>query len=133
MKKIVTPFVFFVACVLSLVSCSNTDTTPTTDGSTLIPTPNTVALIKTDSAKTVDLKLSCGCGFTVKVTSVTGDSTDIKYTPAQAMGDTISQHSLNFHYSPSNTPSGTHTLTVNFQAQKQIYTYTSSVLVTVTN
>lgn len=122
--------VLILGCAL-MIGCSTTTTAPATDGSTLIVTPDTVRLSRTDSVKTLDLKLSCGCGFTLKVTSFSGDNTTIKYIAVQPMTDTLGAHTMSFNYSPSSAPSGTHTLKLNFQAHKQIYDYTNSVVVVV--
>lgn len=129
-KQTILSVLTAVFCAVML-GCSSTTTTPPTDGSTLIVTPDTLKLSSTDSVKTLDLKLSCGCGFTFKVTDITGDNATIKYTPIQPMTDTLGKHTITFSYSPSTTSSGTHTLKLNFQAHKQIYDYTNSVVVMV--
>lgn len=122
--------VFILLCVLSitLASCNSKPDEPTTDGSTLIVPADPVILSKTDSVKTIDLKLSCGCGFTLQVTSISGDTNVIKFT-VDKMDDILSQHTINFSYSPSSASSGSAPVTLNFLAKKHSYTYTNKVSV----
>lgn len=117
------------ASIFAACSSSN-DNTPATDGSTLIVPSAPVVLSKTDSVKTVDLKLSCGCGFTLQVTSIDGDTNVIKFSPIEKMGDILSQHSITFSYSPS-VSSSSQPVTLNILARKHTYSYTNKVSVQV--
>jgi hypothetical protein len=122
------------ACALFIVSCKSTPDAATTDGSTLVIPKDTVTLSKTDSVQTLDLKLSCGCGFQLAVTSLTGDTNVIKYSPVGAQLDTVlSTHTLQFSYSPSKITSATAPLTLNFMAKKHTYFYTNKVSVKIGN
>ena len=115
--------------VLIFAACSSSsDNTPATDGSTLLVPSAPVVLSSTDSVKSVDLKLSCGCGFTLQVTSISGDTNVIKYSAIEKMGDTLSMHSIKFSYSPS-VSSSSQPVTLNFLARKHSYTYTNKVSV----
>ncbi len=121
-------FYLILALAIVMTSC-NSSTDPTTDGSYLIATPDTVILQRTDSVKTLDMKLSCGCGFTLQVTGMTGDTSVIKYNPVQNLGDTLSKHSITFSYSPSLASAKTGQISLNFLARKHSYTYTSTISV----
>lgn len=129
MKKL---FAFCVlTLVLGLISCSADSGTPTTDGSTLIIEPDTLILTAADSAKTLDLTLSCGCGFTCEVTTATGDTNVITYAHAGNPSEKQSLHQINFSYSPSAFASGKYSIKLDFLAKKKTYSYTNSVVVEV--
>lgn len=133
---------FFVAIVLLPLifgACSTKQTTePTTDGSYLIITPDTIVLQKSDTTKTSEFKLSCGCGFTLEVTSVTvGDTKTmgewIQYLSIEPTSDVLSSHSFRVFFEPNKVPSGKFTFLIHFTAVKTRYTYSGSVYVTINN
>lgn len=119
---------FFVTLI---ASCDST-TEPTTDGSTLIVPSDTLFLSSTDSTKIMDLTLSCGCGFTLEIASLSGDTEAIEVTPFEAMDVSRSKHTIVFSYSPSITTTPK-TMKLNFLAKKSPYSYTNSVVVRVIN
>ena len=119
-------------CFGTLITSCDSTTEPTTDGSTLIVPSDTLFLSSTDSAKMMDLTLSCGCGFTLEITSLSGDTETIEVTPLEAMNVSRSKHSIAFSYSPSSTTTAK-TLKLNFLAKKSPYSYTNSVVVKVIN
>ncbi len=124
----------FITLALLLVGvggCSDEPSTPTTDGSTLIIQPDTLRLSAADSSKTLDLVLSCGCNFTVAITSMMGDTNVINCDPMGNMGEKHAMHSLRFTYSPSLLPPSGSSLTVNFLATKSTYTYTNRAVIVV--
>lgn len=130
MKNIVVSLTL-VLCFVA-VSCSTDNTsTPTTDGSTLNISPATVTLEVSDSSKIAELELSCGCGFTCEVASVSGDTNVIKYMPVGNMGEKLDKHSMQFMYSPSTCGVGSYSIKLDFLAKKKTYTYTNSVVVEV--
>jgi len=126
MKQI---YIFLCAFAITLSSCGTSTEDKTTDGSTLDVPAGTVILSKSDSVKTVDLKLSCGCGFTLAVASITGDTNTIKFIPLEKMDESLSKHSIQFFYSPSSPNVIPQTVTLNFMAKKKTYTYTNKVSV----
>jgi hypothetical protein len=120
------------AFALFILSCKSTPDAPTTDGSYIIADADTVTLQKSDSSKTLGMRLSCGCGFTLQVTSASGDTKDISYLPGENFDSTISRHSIVLSYSPAQT-SSPQSLTLNFLAHKHSYSYTHSIMVKVSN
>jgi len=123
-------FVFMLGVVF--ISCDSTDDQPQTDGSTLNITPDTVGLTSIDSVNTAELVLSCGCGFSYEVMSISGDTNTIKYDMLDTMSNVVSSHSMRFHYSPSLVLTAPAPLTLNLKAKKQQYTYTNKIVVLVT-
>jgi hypothetical protein len=121
------------AFALLIFSCKSTPDAPSTDGSTLVVPKDTLTLAKTDSVQTLDLKLSCGCGFSLQVTSLTGDTNVIKFSNAIPMDSVNSTHTLQFWYSPSKLSSMPQPLTLNFLAHKHSYSYTNKVSVKIGN
>jgi hypothetical protein len=124
---------FFIAAAVTVLSCKSTPDAPTTDGSYIIADADTVTLQKSDSAKTLGMRLSCGCGFTLQVTSESGDSKDISYTPVESFDSTLTHHSILVSYFPSKLPSNPQPVTLNFLAHKHSYSYTHSITVKVSN
>ena len=131
MKHILFTALFFLAVSVSFIACSD-DPEPTTDGSSLIVTPDTVRLSATDSTKDAELKLSCGCGFTNMVESMVGDTNTIKYRNLDEHSASMSSHMMRFHYSPSVAAMPVSPLVLNFKATKKNYTYTNKIVVLVT-
>jgi hypothetical protein len=128
MKKIVSLVATLSFCCLLLISCSP-ESTPVTDDSTLDITPDTLILTQDDSTKLVELALSCGCGFTVEVTGITGDTNTIKYMPIGPLEETLTKRSIRFTYSPSSAIPGLHAVKLDFLAKKKTFSYTNSVVV----
>jgi hypothetical protein len=128
--RVLTPLIL-LALAIGFTACSD-DPEPTTDGSSLIVAPDTVRLSATDSSKTADLTLTCGCGFTNIVESMVGDTNTIKYDMLDDMNSNMTKHSMRFHYSPSDATVPVSPLTLNFKATKQSYHYTNKVVVLVT-
>jgi len=121
------------AFILLIASCKSTPDAPLTDGSTLVIPLDTVTLSRADSLQTLDLKLSCGCGFSLQVTSLTGDTNIIKFSPAIPLDSVNSTHTFQFWYSPSKLSSNPSPITLNFLAHKHIYSYTNKVSVKIIN
>jgi hypothetical protein len=116
--------------VLGCISCKSTPDAPATDGSTLVIPKDTIFLSKIDSLQSLDLKLSCGCGFSLQVTSETGDTDLIQYLPIQQMDSVISTHSIKFWFLPSMPIAWVNkSATLNFLAHKHSYSYTNKVTV----
>jgi hypothetical protein len=113
-----------------MLSCKSTPDSPTTDGSTLIVPKDTIVLSRADSLQSLDLKLSCGCGFSLQVTSAAGDTDVIRYAPGEQLDSVISQHSMKFWFSPSLPIAWVNqSMTLNFLAHKRSYSYTNKVTV----
>ncbi|MEP7235895.1 MAG: hypothetical protein ABI778_11430 [Ignavibacteriota bacterium] len=125
--------ILLVISVFFLQSCMSEAPAPTTDGSTLTVPTDTLRLTKTDSVKTLLLNLSCGCGFSLEVASLNGDTNTIKYLFVENKDDVVSSHTLRFSYSPSNFLSNPAPLTLNFLAHKHTYSYTNKVSVKIEN
>jgi hypothetical protein len=123
----------FAVYALIIVSCKSTPDAPTTDGSYIIADSDTLVLQRSDSIKTLGMKLSCGCGFTLQVTGTTGDTSIIKYHPVESFDSVLSHHTINFSYSPSQVSSTPQPITLNFLAHKHSYSYTHSIMVKVGN
>jgi hypothetical protein len=123
----------YVLFALLILSCKSTPDAPTTDGSYIIADADTVTLQKGDSTKTIGMRLSCGCGFTLQVTSESGDTKDITYTPGESFDSTLSHHSILLSYSPSKVSANPQPVTLNFLAHKHSYSYTHSIMVKVSN
>ena len=125
MKKSIL-YTLSLICCLFLAACDSQG--PTVAPSTLVIEPDALTLQASDSTKTLDLKLSCGCGFTLNVAAITGDTNVIRYTPMENMGAVLTKHSLRFEYSPSAFP-GPHSVKLTFEAEKHFVIYTDSVVV----
>ena len=125
-------FIVLTLLLIGVVGCSDDPApAPTTDGSTLIIQPDTLKLLASDSTKALDLVLSCGCNFTVAITSTSGDTNIIKCVPMDTMNAKKTKHSLRFTYLPSLSPPSGSSITVNFLASKSTYTYTNKAVVVV--
>lgn len=109
------------------LSCSSESGDPVIDDSTLIIEPDTLMLTAIDSVKVLDLVLSCGCNFTLQVTSASGDTASIKYEPVTNMGEKLAKHTIRFSYSPA-IGSGAK-IKLDFLATKVSSTYSNSVIV----
>jgi len=119
----------FALFLLGLISsCSDSNSGTTTDGSTLVVPKDTIYLSSAASTDTLQLKLSCGCAFTMSITNVTGDSTGLSITPVESFDNTLSDHNLVLNYTPKSVL-GSHTSTLNFLAHKHTYSYTNKVVV----
>lgn len=114
--------------LLTAVSSCSDSNAPTTDGSTLNLAQDTVFLTSATPTDSLHLKLSCGCGFTVSVTDVSGDTSGISFSFVEPSDNTLSDHHLYLKYSPG-TILGSHSATLNFLAHKHTYSYTNKVVV----
>jgi hypothetical protein len=121
-------YLLFASIVI--LSCKSTPDSPATDGSTLVVPKDTIVLSRADSMQTLDLKLSCGCGFSLQITNAAGDTDVIRYAPIEQMDSVISQHSIKFWFSPSLPVAWVNqTATLNFLAHKHSYSYTNKVTI----
>lgn len=118
---------FFLAVSLAFTACSE-DTVQTTDGSTLIVTPDTLIFSFTDSVQEAKLELSCGCGFTNIIERIEGDTNNIKVSMLDDHSVVSSSHSLQLRYSPSNVIAPFTPLIIHFKATKGSYQYTNKIV-----
>ena len=109
-----------------LLSCSSDTGDPAVDESTLIVEPDTLMLTAVDSVKVLDLVLSCGCNFTLQISSASGDTASIKYEPVTSMGEKLAKHTIRFRCSPG---IGSAMIKLDFLATKVSSTYRNSVIV----
>ncbi|MEI8134037.1 MAG: hypothetical protein WCH46_03030 [bacterium] len=122
--------IFALAICSLLLSCKTEPSAPTTDGSTLVVPKDTIFLSRADSSQALDLKLSCGCGFSLQVTSMVGDTDMIRYSSSIPMDSVNSTHPLNFWFQPSLPITWVkQSVTLNFLAHKRSYSYTNKVTV----
>ena len=125
-RQILAAVTAMILC-FSVVSCSNTNA-PTTDGSTLVVPTDTLRLTSAKPSDTLQLKLSCGCAFTLDPLQVTGDNTIITCTPVEVLDNSFSEHHMVFSFVPGSTTGG-HSVKVNFTAHKHTYSYMNSIVV----
>jgi hypothetical protein len=97
--------VLLVLSVLVFASCSPTPSEP--DENTLTHKSTKTTLTATDSTRTVDSYVTCGCPFPVYIAGA-GDTSIIKYNLATE-GDTITTHPIKVTGHPSGLASGTYT------------------------
>jgi hypothetical protein len=110
-------------------SCSDSNSGSTTDGSTLDVAQDTVYLTSANPTDSLHLKLSCGCGFTVSVTGVSGDSSGVSFSFVEPSDNTLSDHHLYLKYSSPAAVGSQHTATLNFLAHKHTFSYTNKVVI----
>jgi hypothetical protein len=113
-------------------SCASDDSAPG-DSTKLLITPDTVFLSRADSSGAMNFKLSCGCGFTLKIVSTSGNHADIIESYLDTLFVTSSEHAMGFHYYPSATPAGTEEIVYEFEATKHSSTYKGTSVVRMTN
>lgn len=123
--------ILFLVCVFGLfIAGCDSEVTPIDGGSTLNFSQDTLVLTATDTSKVVELSLSCGCGFTAEIAKTAGDTAAFTYVPIGPLTDNLAKHSLRFSYSPTIAP-GPHSMTVDFEANKQGGIYKNSLVVEV--
>ena len=121
--------VFIIMLGVVFVSCDSTN--PPTDGSTLSLTPETLTFAKGDTSAATTLALSCGCGFTVAVTSIIGDTGRIQAVDAGGLSTVLAEHNVRF-VDTSKRATTAASFTIALTATKKDYTYTKNVVVNVT-
>jgi hypothetical protein len=91
----------------ALVSaCVPSPTTPQTSNA-LLAKPDSLRITAITDTEWTLFQLVCGCGFALKLDSVTGDKTAILFKGTLPVGDTAQLHSVGFFAAPG-TPSGSY-------------------------
>ena len=91
--------------VLAFASCTPTPTE--SDENLLVHSPTSGILTKTDSTRTVNSTVTCGCSFPVYIAGA-GDTSIIKYDLTTA-GDTVVTHKIAVTAHPTGVAVGTYT------------------------
>jgi hypothetical protein len=123
---------FVLMLGVTFVSCDSEN--PPTDGSVLNLAPETLTFAKGDTSSATTLGLSCGCGFTVAVTSIETDTSNIGRLIAvdsNGMANILPVHNIQFADTSSRATTAA-SFTVSLTATKKDYTYTKKVIVNVT-
>jgi hypothetical protein len=97
--------VLLILCVFGFAACS--PTAPEPDENQLVHNSTKSILTKTDSTRTVNSVVTCGCPFPVFIAGA-GDTSIIRYSLATE-GDTISSHPIKVTGHPSGLAVGTYT------------------------
>ncbi len=97
--------VLLILSVLAIVSCTPTPSEP--DENQLVHSPTSGILTKTDSTRTVNSTVTCGCTFPLYVAGA-GDTSIIKYDLSTA-GDTVYTHKILVRAYPTGLAMGTYT------------------------
>lgn len=121
--------VFVLMLGVVFISCDSEN--PPTDGSTLSLAPESLTFAKGDTSAPTTLGLSCGCGFTVAVTSITGDTGRLEAVEVEGMSTVLAEHNIRF-VDTSKHPTTAASFTVALTATKKDLTYTKNVVVNVT-
>ncbi len=123
--------VFVLMLGVVFISCDSEN--PPTDGSTLSLAPETLTFAKGDTSAPTTLGLSCGCGFTVAVTSVTGGTANdtSRLSAVGSLSTLLTEHNIRFADTSKHATSPV-TFTVALTATKKDLTYTKNVVVNIT-
>ncbi|HWF43972.1 MAG TPA: hypothetical protein VG537_04965 [Candidatus Kapabacteria bacterium] len=96
------------------VSCTTSTDTGTTDTIHLVASPATVALTSTTTIDTVQLRLSCGCPFQLKVAGTSSDDTSFIVTYPFPMDFDTTPHPVTIQAKP--TSKGQHSAWILYSA-----------------
>ena len=125
--------VFVLILGVVFISCDSEN--PPTDGSVLSLTPDTLTFAKGDTSSATTLTLSCGCGFTVAMTSIENDIPDslgrLIAVDSAGLSNILTEHNIQFADTSSRATTAA-SFTVSLTATKKDYKYTKKVIVNVT-